>query len=648
MEYIALVQGTDGARKLIPIDEDVFVTIDQAKDKDWYSSIFIYNDEHKKRLATTGSLAGIRDVTTNKLVWDFDSKDNLAQAQQDAAELCNRLISRHGIDRSFMLIAFSGQKGFSVTLPTNKRFTPEEFKSTNIALAEGLQTNDTSICDANRIFRIAGTKHQRSGLYKFPLTYGQLQELEPKIILELAKDISETTAGDEVTCPVELPDSIYNLRSPKAKEKIVPIVISNDIDFKIKPKGISNCKYAIMHGFFPAGSRNNSMTALAATFKALGFPKEAAYSLCKTACAYQSERTGTERFSKEELWNGVIESVYKSTWNGGQYTCKKEPWLKAICDSLGSNKCRHEKEQPGGFVEMADISAQFQDYSFNIEKNTIRTGVVAIDENIRLTVGMPVALLGAPSSGKTSLSLSILNNTSKAGIASAFFSMDMYGPLIYMKQIQKHFSIQSDRVHEIYRHEKAKRAEIDARVKEEYKNVKFSLKAGHTVQEMRDLVNDQEQKTGEKVKLVMIDYLECIAGPYSDATANTHRIAGELRDFATETDRCVITLVQPPKSAGDASSELTSMRQIKGSSMLEQSFRAVLGIYRDGFGPKYADWDKFITINCLKNTMGNQFQTDNYWNGLTGEIRPLTEEEEEELSVLRKRRKEDSAKTNPF
>ena len=159
------------------------------------------------------------------------------------------------------------------------------------------------------------------------------------------------------------------------------------------------------------------------------------------------------------------------------------------------------------------------------------------------------------------------------------------------------------------------------------------------------MTDDHEQKTGEKIKLVLIDYLECIASEYSDATASSHKIAGELRDFATETSRCVITLVQPPKSAGDASYPLTSMRQIKGSSMLEQSFRVILGIYREGFGPKYIGQDRFLTVNSLKNTMGSIFSVDNYWDGVRGEIKSIDYEGEAELQELRNKRKQENTST---
>lgn len=648
MQYKALTKGVDGVRKLYPantIFSDIIPM--EEKEKDWYGSIFTYSQEHFDNYQQTRSLAGIKDVKTKELVWDLDDKSNPENARKDAIELCSRLC-RLGINSNDISIAFSGNKGFSISVYTDTFFTPEEFRNINIALAKDLITNDTSICDAQRIFRVIGTKHNKSGLYKYPLSLNSLSEETIEDIKNRAKDMETVTDGVYSGNRVVLPKAILDMKEKTLVPKDDIIFVNNigELDFKFKPKGFQNCKFAIMNGFFPNGHRNDSLMVLAATCKANGFPKEVAYGICKAASLIQAKRYNTEPHSKKEIWLNIIETVFKPTWDGGQYTCKKEGWLKDLCQSLGAYKCTHS-EQDATFVEVSDMFNTFEDYSLNIEKNTIKTGIAAFDDNVQITIGMPVALLGAPSAGKTSLSLNILNNTSKSGLNSVFFSMDMYSPLVYQKQIQKEFGYTSARIHDIFKHDKKQAIIINEKIKEEYKNVRFSLKAGQNVKDMRDLISSHEQTTGEKVKLVLIDYLECISGPYSDATANSAKIAGELRDFATETNTCVLTLVQPPKSAGDASQPLLSMRQIKGSSMLEQSFRVILGVYREGFGPKYGQkWDKFITVNALKNTMGSLFTVDNKWNGLKGTIEPLDDVGMDEINRLRQMLKDEKDKVN--
>jgi KaiC/GvpD/RAD55 family RecA-like ATPase len=634
VEYVCLAEGFN-KRKLVPVSEDIWDYIADNRDRDWYQSVFIYKDSHHQKFLETGSLAGIADVTTNKLIWDFDDEENVEHARADAKKLCERLL-KYGITQDAINVAFSGSKGFSVELVTTSRFTPSEFKNINLTLAADLGTNDTKIYDAQRIFRVTGTKHNKTTCYKYPLTINQLSEIPVRTIREMAMDLSEVGRPKDVV--IELPEVIINMK--KQEDNKLPTTVNVrkavDLDFSSKPRGFTNCKFALLNGFFEEGERSDSLMALGATCKSLGFPKDITYGMLKGAARLQAARTESDEFPKKEIWNNIVEQIYGPHWKNAIYSCKNQPFLKSICNSLGANKCKGEHNTETGFVSTSEMENQFEHFSVNIEKNTIKTGIVKLDEAVSLTIGMPVALLGAPSSGKTSLAIDILNNTSKAGISSAFFSMDMYGPLVYMKQVQKHFGLNQRQIHDIFKHDKAKKDEIKAFIKEEYSRVKFSLKAGHSVQDMRLIVNDYEQKSGDKVKLIVIDYLECIAGPYTDATANTGKIAGELRDFATEMNTCIITLVQPPKSAGDASQPLTSMRQIKGSSMLEQSFRVVFGIYREGFGPSMQQYDKYMTINALKNTMGPLFTLDNYWNGLKGEIRELTDEETRDLSNLRK------------
>jgi hypothetical protein len=634
MVYICLSEGV-AKRRLLPLEHDYRPEL--KPELDYYQGIFYYNQEQFEQFKKTHSTSGINELWTDRLVWDFDSTTDLEAAAQDAATLCERLIDK-GVVAKDIQIAFSGMKGFSVEIKTDKRLTQPEFSAINIAMAEGLETNDKKILDAQRIFRIVGTKHQKSGLYKYPLTLEQLKFSPIEEIKELAKDINNAPGFD--WNDVSLPDSVYGLRATRIPTVVTPVVIegTEDLDYANKPKGFSNCKFALMNGFFEAGERDNSLLALAATCRGLGYPKEISFAMCKAAARLQGKRTATDPYSKEEIWSKHIERVYSETWRGAVYSCRTQPWLKDLCDRLGPHKCKHDAHEQ--LIQIEGMAGQYEAFNKDIVKNTITTGIEALDKNITLTVGMPVALLGAPSSGKTSLALDILANTSESGINAIFFSMDMYGPLIFAKQIQRYYGYDFKKVSDIFLNNRPEKEEIKRKVSEKYSRVKFSTKAGHTVSEMRDILNDYQEKTGEKVKLIVIDYLECISGPYSDPTANSAKIAGELRDFATEMSVCNVTLVQPPKVAGDASYPLTSMRQIKGSSLLEQSFRAIFGIYRDGFGPNNPEDDRFLTINCLKNTMGPLFSVDNKWQGSHCQISPLDDEGQNELADLRRRKAE--------
>jgi hypothetical protein len=91
--FVNLRNGLNSKPNLIDIKEDINKHI-TTRDKDWYVSLYKYNETHKKLLEEKGSLAGVKDTLTNTLYFDFDSKEDPTKAQADAIEVANRLITR--------------------------------------------------------------------------------------------------------------------------------------------------------------------------------------------------------------------------------------------------------------------------------------------------------------------------------------------------------------------------------------------------------------------------------------------------------------------------------------------------------------------------------------------------------------------------
>jgi replicative DNA helicase len=632
---------------LIPIDDlSVFNKIDF--NTDYYRSIYLYNDKHFGLFKQNNTIAGIVDVTSKTLVWDFDSANNIELAKKDTISLVNTLLA-NGLKEDQFTICFSGNKGFSVEIETTSRFSPNEYKAITDQLSEGLETRDTVITNPSRVFRVPFTKHPKTNLYKIPISFNKLKELS----IDQIKDLAKSNNVDDpwyISNEVELPSSILELVKQKKTESKVTIKVDQDfetelatLDMSKKPKNIPACKYAIMNGFIKPGARHISLVSLAAHFKNQGFPAETTYGILKQACKLQEKRfpNAQEPKDKGELWNNIVKSVYSPTWQGGTYSCSEQKFLQEVCPVKNTKNCHVHKSD--NIVEtFPDIASQFKSFAKNIEKNRVYTGIKEIDDNIMLTTSMPCGILGSPGSGKTSIILNILNHTSKQGVKSLFCSLDMGKYLVYGKVISKHLGIDYREVIKAYRNDDPITKEWNELINTEYKNCSLVFKSGVSVDDIKHIVIDEQAKTSEKIKLVCIDYLECISGPYSDPLANTSKISLELKNLATDLDICVIVLVQPPKTAGDASKPLTSMRQIKGSSSLEQNFRAILGIYREGFNPNDQSVDRFITINCLKNTMGGLFSVDLGWDGLRGGISKLDQHGVNTLKELRKRKQEAS------
>jgi len=154
--------------------------------------------------------------------------------------------------------------------------------------------------------------------------------------------------------------------------------------------------------------------------------------------------------------------------------------------------------------------------------------------------------------------------------------------------------------------------------------------------DIKEFVKNVEQTTGEKVKLLLIDYFERVNSDVADDTAASKKVANEIQDAIIDLDLLAITLYQPNKmSLGSGpDTEITSYTSIKGSSFIYQAARGIIGLSRPFYTPKTKDLDKFMIINVLKNDLGELDRLELGWNGKTGEIYELEDHEREELKHL--------------
>jgi replicative DNA helicase len=304
------------------------------------------------------------------------------------------------------------------------------------------------------------------------------------------------------------------------------------------------------------------------------------------------------------------------------------------------------KESDDLTMEITDAFDMFRDYALNIDSLTIKTGIPSLDKMVRMTIGMSVGLVAAPGVGKTTVAIQILNAMSKSNEQSIFFSYDMYHALVLQKLIQKHLHMSDE---EIFDKFKKNDVEFEKQVKnvlsEEYKNVDFCFHTGQTAMDIEETIKYTEEKTGKKPRLIVVDYSELVLTDLSDMTASSSQVAQKLREIATKYNICVLVLMQPNKMAGSPADELTSYRNLKGSSSSEQALSVILGMSRPGYDPRRPHEDRFITIKCLKNRMGGLFTLDLGWNGMTGDIHEMTDEEENLLNEIRQRKENEENKT---
>jgi replicative DNA helicase len=215
----------------------------------------------------------------------------------------------------------------------------------------------------------------------------------------------------------------------------------------------------------------------------------------------------------------------------------------------------------------------------------------------------------------------------------------MYHSLVIQKLIQKHFKDQPEHIFERFKNGDAEyEKKVRDKLKEEYKNIEFCFDTGQTPDDIERTIKHTREKNNKDVRLVVIDYNELVLTNFSDPTQSSAFAIQKMREIASKYNCCVIVLLQPNKLAGSPSDELKSYRSAKGSSAIEQAMSVMLGISRPGYNPRKPEEDKFLVINGLKNRMGSLFNVELSWDGLTGNVRELTDEERRLLKEIEERK----------
>ena len=629
--YVNVRETVNSKPRLVPDTTNLQSII--SHHKDWYRSLYKYNEEQKKIIEETGTVSGIKDTLTDLLFFDFDSKNDIEKAREDALTAANRLIEA-GFPEDSIGCYFTGSKGFSLELQLDELLTVEQFKAVINNIAGDLTSFDHVVSDPNRIVRISGTKHNKSGLYKIPLTPEELTETTMDDIKLLAKNPRKV---DRTLSKTKVPEELKIVPIEKQVESISKELTFDitSIDMKARPPRIDEARWLIMNGFFRTGERNYAMLCIASTWKNLNLPQDVVKGMMLGSAKMQAERTGEEEFPEKEI-DLIINQVYGPHWKGGQFTTKDPTnWLAKYAAKMGIQV----REEDTGPMTLVDISPSFEHYAKNYEKNLIKTGIESLDRTIPITVGSNFGIVGAPGVGKTAIALKILKYNSQQNMPVVFASLDMVKNRLFEKVI---YNVSGLTREEVYaRYKEGKIDDIVRMVRENFGNVWFYDKSSATVEDVKRYTMDVEQKTGQKVKLVMWDYFERLNCDVADDTAASKKIAGQVQDFVNDMDVASIMLYQPNKmSLGSGpDTEIKSYTAIKGSSFVFQSLRGIVTLNRPFYTPETKDLDNYMIMNVVKNDLGELARLKYGWKGKTGEIFELEDHEKDELDQLIKLKK---------
>ena len=224
-----------------------------------------------------------------------------------------------------------------------------------------------------------------------------------------------------------------------------------------------------------------------------------------------------------------------------------------------------------------------------------------------------ITILGPTASGKTALSL---------------------------KLAKKLTNYTQDEIFGFYKNKRVDKInDIKKKISEFYGKTFFDFTASLTIEEMRDKVRAIEEKSGKKIRLVIVDYAGRVDGPKSDSYQNAKYNAIRSTEIAVATEAAWIYISQISRNVGDGSTPLRTKRAAKDSGDWEETASNVITVWRPFMGLE--DQDDIIRIFLAKNRMGKEIERPLFWDGERGVVRDMSFEEYQNYKEIRE--KEESA-----
>lgn len=571
MNYVEFVTGSVKNRgNIVPVNQ---VKIN-GTDIDCYRSVFLFFEDLKRYVEETKSVSGFAGAhIADALIFDFDGNPTeLGEVRNTAADFVLYMENFYEVPRNFIRIAFSGFKGFHISIPFQavcerpkpSKYFDKIYRGIAQDITEGLKYLDMAIYEKRRIFRLTNTKHSKSGSYKIPLTFDELQSLSIDEIRELAKqprkDFEHKLPVSEIS---EVP-ALKDLYVKWSNHKFTEAKKNEKADYSELLRGVSE------------GGRSNAAIKLTGHYIRLGMSEE-------------------EAIEHIRLWNTQnnppLEDKQVEEIVRGAFRRYAQPINDNITDYFYSpERAFNERYKP---------------YVKDSEKNRVRTGFEKLDKQMRsVRAGEVLCLQGKTGNAKSAFVQNIGHNYAKqSGEPILFFSLEM--PIVSV--IERSFQIETglsgyDVENETLRLLNNEPSKLSMQAKIVFASIKnfYTIeKSGLTLEQIKQFVRFGEENIYKrKTGLVLIDYLSLLDGRGKDIYEQTSRLARELKDVAKELNVPVIFLTQVTKGKGEYDElEIDSGRD---SGAIAEGADFVLGIWKNEEREDVIEY----TIGISKNRRG--------------------------------------------
>jgi len=466
-------------------------------------------------------------------------------------------------------------------------------------------------------------------LYKIPLSYEELLNLEIDDILRLAREPREVEDYSPIKDIVKLDTLVreknVNLHTKQKKLPVLQNFSDYNVDFSQAPKYTKLCIWQLCQGA-DTKERDNALLHIADDERKKGMPPEVTFGKI-SGVRDLMHRNNPEKAAIDPVTDANLDRIVQQTYNGNyDFGCNS-----SLLDRLCRKECylAHVKfeETKADFDTVNNAYKKSKTFFKNYYENLIYTGIKTIDDNIPLMLTTFNTIVGTPGVGKSSLVSNILKNAAKRGLPTLFHAMDMANPMniqrlgtIFLSDNKNVISSQefmeamSDENSPIVK----QFDEVFASLPE---HIKISDKRGLTVDDIRKELEIQEAITGIKFKLLIIDYIQLIASKKEGHESHASN-AEQLTQLAKEKNICIIGLSQ----ASQFEDKRMGLFSAKGSKGFEEQATVQMNCFRP-FKDDEEFVDNIMSIKILKNRLGSTDTIHLKFDGASGLITDLTPDE---------------------
>jgi len=545
--------------------------IAKNQNRDCYINTLLFDTPFVNYVKNTNSVSGYRgSAFMPSFPIDIDDSD-ISQSQQVAKLLIN-FLENNFVPIEFLKIYFSGNKGFHILIPNSMiGSVPSESISKQMQnFAKELLENfeyDSTIYNHVRLFRVKNTRHQKSGLYKIPIT---LKELFGNIndILELAKAPREIELSKYEGSPIQFLNSMWQDSAIRAGNiyDIKPVEIDEKSEYKFF------CHRNIFNNPASEGYRNATALRVAWILKKhSGMPYELTLNSLK-----EWNKKNKPPLETEEL-EVVVKQAYKGIYG---FNCS-DNIIQMYCDERCPFFLKKSEEEKPIFQDLAQIGDKYLSFLDTYKNNKMGFGHRELDVYLRgLLPKFVTYILARSGVGKTSFMIDCIQRMlDEYNKPIVMFSLEMSAEMLLERFLSRHLKINSEKIFNLAEDITMFRQYVE-QMNEKYSKLIINDKSSLSVEEMGKYLDFVEEKVlGEKVRVVFIDYFGLINQPASSDYEKMSKIALSLQRFAKERNVAVVSLVQTNREKGtDGSSEVT-MDSGRGSGVIEETADVILGMW---------------------------------------------------------------------